>query len=239
MKERILKTAYDWCLEGNIRVLDLSQWKKDSINNEKDYFTEQIDLSTFYEFLESCKVKSNSRPRKTDMYLEYRMYGLVNYQLSGTIHAGIQFGHAVVDYGQSIKGMGKVEDVYNKWANEDKTFIILNGGTTNINPNKLGGLNQHLITLKNNGVLCKDFYEPDLGDQLTAICFLVDERVWNKELYEDFEPEVLPWSKQKQSEKKILDLEKRNKINYQHWITKIGGETNAFLRSYLRPLRLA
>ena len=30
------------------------------------------------------------------------------------------------------------------------------------------------------------FHEPDLGDQLTAIVFLVDERVWDKEKYPEF-----------------------------------------------------
>jgi hypothetical protein len=54
------------------------------------------------------------------------MYGLVNYQLSG-IQKGIQFGHGVVDY-----GMKYIEShEYQRWAKNDKTFIILNGGTTN------------------------------------------------------------------------------------------------------------
>ena len=59
--------------------------------------------------------------------LELRMYGLVNYQLSGTIHAGIQFGHGVVEYTQKHFR----DKDYQEWAKNRKTFIILNGGTTN------------------------------------------------------------------------------------------------------------
>ena len=37
------------------------------------------------------------------------MYGLVAYQLSGTIHAGIQYGHAVVEYGLRNQDESKTE----------------------------------------------------------------------------------------------------------------------------------
>ena len=53
--------------------------------------------------------------------LEYRMYGLVPYNIS-PIQQGIQFGHAVVEY--SIGRYGSHDD-YQQWAKEDKTFIIL------------------------------------------------------------------------------------------------------------------
>jgi hypothetical protein len=85
----------------------------------------------------------------------------------------------------------------------------------------------------------QDFYEPDLGDQLSAICFLVDERVFDKTTYPDFVPESFPWSKKKPSEKQVSELDTKNRKNYEHWVEKIGGETNAFLREYLKPLRLA
>lgn len=112
--------------------------------------------------------------------LEYRMYGLVPYNIS-PIQQGIQFGHAVVEYGRKknkVKG-------YDKWSKKDKTFIILNGGTTNLNSYSLGTLNKHRETLLKNNVHIECFYEPDLGDQLTAVVFLVDERVFNKEKYPD------------------------------------------------------
>jgi hypothetical protein len=162
--------------------------------------------------------------------LEYRMYGLVAYQLCGTIHAGIQFGHAVVEYGRAVNGIPPHEKIYNKWADYDKTFIILNGGTTNNNPLKLGSLNQHMTTFSNYGILFASFNEPDLGDQLTAFVFLVDERVWDKEKYPDFIPVdygVIPSSEKNEFER------------YEKWVSSIGGVENAFLRDYLKNFRLA
>lgn len=124
---------------------------------------------------------------------KYRMYGLVPYNLS-PIQQGIQFGHAVVEYSLAPTLQ------FNKWAKECKTFIVLNGGTTNNNPEKLGTLNQHLQTLKEMGVKCVTFSEPDLGDQLTAVVFLVEEMVYNKEEYPDFDSEGIPAIEQSQDE---------------------------------------
>ena len=118
----------------------------------------------------------------------YRMYGLVPYNIS-PIQQGIQFGHAVVEYGLKYSDTPQ----YKRWSTYDKTFIILNGGTTNTatsfvtgEPN--GTLNRHLLKLVNTLKLeVGTFHEPDLGDQLTAVVFLVDERVWDKETYPDYE----------------------------------------------------
>jgi hypothetical protein len=237
--EKILKSGYEWCLDANMRILDLSSWDTQESSYEESYYKEKIDVQEFYRRIGLCRVRTNSMPRKTDMFLEYRMYGLVAYQLSGTIHAGIQFGHAVVDYGRRVDGLKPHESIYKKYADEDKTFIILNGGTTNNNPEKLGSLNQHMNIMRENDVFLQEFYEPDLGDQLTAFVFLVDERVFNRDLYPDFVPETLPWTRRKPSEKAISQLEEKNASNYKHWEEKIGGPTNAFLKGYLKNLRLA
>ena len=236
--EKVLKSGYEWCLDGNMRILDISSWDTHEAFYEESYYKEKIDLQEFYRRIALCRIKTNSMPRKTEMYLEYRMYGLVPYNLS-PIQQGIQFGHAVVDYGRTVEGLKPHEAIYKKYADEDKTFIILNGGTTNNNPERLGSLNQHMNIMRDNGVLLQEFYEPDLGDQLTAFVFLVDERVFNKELYPDFVPETLPWGRRKPSEKAISQLEEKNASNYKHWVEKIGGPTNAFLKGYLKNLRLA
>lgn len=233
-----LKTGYDWCLSGNMRILDVMSWDTDMMSCEASYYTEKITSEEFLRRIGLCKVKANSTPRKTDMYLEYRMYGIVPYNLS-PIQQGIQFGHAVVEYGQTVKGLPNLEKIYDKWAKQDKTFIILNGGTTNNTPDKLGTLNQHLRTLTDNGVGTSVFHEPDLGDQLTAVVFLVDERVFNRTLYPDFQEEKLPYGVRKPSKKAETELEERNEANYQKWVEKIGGPKNAFLREFLKPLRLA
>lgn len=232
------KTGYDWCLSASLRLLDILEWDTKMVSCEESYFTELITSEEFLRRIALCKVKPNSTPRKTDMYLEYRMYGLVNYQLAGTVHSGIQFGHAVVEYGQLVKDLPPYEKIYNKWAQKDKTFIILNGGTTNNNPNSLGTLNNHMLTLEANDVKFAEFYEPDLGDQLTAVVFLVDERVFNRELYPEFQEEKLPYGVRKPSKKAEIELGERNEANYQKWVEKCGGAKNVFLREFLKPLRL-
>lgn len=117
------------------------------------------------------------------------MYFFVNYQLT-KIQAGAQSIHAVVEYG--LKYFNTVQ--YQQYAKEDKTVIILNGGTTNNNPERLGTLNKLLLKVKelqeeiekhkNKEYLHllnhAEFSEPDLGDQLTSFCLLLDERVWDK-----------------------------------------------------------
>jgi hypothetical protein len=177
--------------------------------------------------------------------LELRMYGLVNYQLTG-IQQGIQFLHAVVEYGQSVKwtlGTHKL-DQYNEWADQHKTVILLNGGTTNTNEERLGTMNQHLQTLKSKGIYSSWFNEPDLGDQLTAIAFIVDERVFNKEKYPDFDftnkNQITPgygmWSEDPLNPQFMNENEK---LRWDFWVEFIGGETNLWLRTWLKNFRLA
>jgi len=176
--------------------------------------------------------------------LELRMYGLVNYQLTG-IQQGIQFLHGVVEYGQMAneKG-GDILEQYNEWADIHKTVILLNGGTTNLNSEKPGTLNQHLQTLKEKGVFCASFHEPDLGNQLTGVVFLVDERVFNKEKYPDFAftnqnqktPGYGMWSNDPLKPEFLNENEAKR---WQDWVQSIGGETNLWLRFWLKNFRLA
>lgn len=125
---------------------------------------------------------------------KYRMYGLVPYNLS-PIQQGIQFGHAVQEYNNIYDDSAREgymledeETAFNEWKHECKTFIILNGGTTNTNPERLGTINQHWEMLKKMDTFPVIFKEPDLGDQITAVIFLVDERVYNKKKYPDYYP---------------------------------------------------
>ena len=116
--------------------------------------------------------------------LEQRMYGLVPYNIS-PIQQGIQFGHAVVEYG--LEYGHKSDDPYLQWARNDKTFIILNGGTTNKNEESFGTLNYAESELYSLGIQISTFCEPDLGDQLTAIVFLVDERIYDYKKYPTYD----------------------------------------------------
>lgn len=110
------------------------------------------------------------------------MYGLVNYQLSG-IQKGIQFCHAVVEYGNEFYH----DKAYKRWSMTDKTVIVLNGGTTNNNHEFLGTMNKYKDELKLNNINYAWFTEPDLGDQITALAFLVDERVYDNYMLTDEE----------------------------------------------------
>lgn len=159
--------------------------------------------------------------------LKYRMYGLVNYQLSGTIHAGIQFGHAVVEY--QLK-YGHTE-AYKQWSMYDKTFIVLNGGTTNLGNNNsgyIGTLNKYLETLHSENIITAEFYEEDLGNQLTAVVFLVDERVFDRESYPDFNFDDL----------NAISTFDGTEV-YDDWVKVVGGKENVFLRSFLPKFKLA
>lgn len=150
------------------------------------------------------------------MERQYRMYGLVPYNIS-PIQQGIQYGHAVVEY--ALKYAGTPE--YNRWANIDKTFIILNGGTTSTNQFTPGTLNKYANELKSTFAMdTAEFYEPDLGDQLTAVVFLVDDRVWDREAYPDYrggyvstgwetkpmEPEYTNWMKQFDEDIRVAEM---------------------------------
>ena len=161
----------------------------------------------------------------------YRMYGLVPYNIS-PIQQGIQFGHAVVEYALEY---GDTSD-YLKWAREDKTFIILNGGTTNTrydeNDNHIGSLNNHRQTLWDEGVQFCSFFEPDLGDQLTAVVFLVDDRVWDRVNWPDYDG---PY---------YADMRTPEATSYWNWMMKFDkSEQEArrivFLREFLKNFRFA
>ena len=166
MKNDELKTPYEWCIESNLRVLDLNEWPLEWYGSKEKHFFEFPTLTKgdFLDAVSKCRVKPNSMQRKTAMYLEYRMYGLVPYNLS-PIQQGIQFGHAVVDYARTLRDIEPFEQIYNKWADKDKTFIILNGGTTNNSSERLGTLNHHMDTLRYNGIQVQHFYELYLGYQ--------------------------------------------------------------------------
>ena len=188
--------------------------------------------------------------------LELRMYGLVPYNIS-PIQQAIQFGHAVVEYGQKMKKLPfndiEVAKKYDDWADNWKTFIILNGGTTNHKTSledglPFGSLNNHLLTLMDNDVDFAQFNEPDLGDQLTAVVFIVDERVFNRKKYPDFEDWVIEnygdlivgsGSAYQIANEIRNSKSKHDKKVYQEWVNLVGGEKNAFLRDFLKNFRLA
>lgn len=183
--------------------------------------------------------------------LELKMYFFVPYNIS-EIAKGIQCGHASIEYMMKFWKELDCIDFRENW----KTWIILNGGTTNSKPDEygkpLGSLNQIHQDLWHYGVNHALFHEPDLQDALTSICFICDERVFNKELYPDFmnwllDVKMYPEAKSimpKMSENMLRRLPKEKCQElfpeyYQEWLTFIGGTKNEFLRELLKDKRLA
>lgn len=167
--------------------------------------------------------------------LELRLYGLVIYQLTG-IQKAIQFGHANDEYKLKYPNDKK----YKEWLKYWKTYIILNGGTTHNDigtgddkASVCGTMQMHIAELKKNGIKYATFHEPDLNSSLTAVVFVVDERVFNKEKYPDFKPTYEP------NVVMIKYQQKQNERDLKFWEKTVGGKQNIFLREFLKPFKLA
>ena len=174
--------------------------------------------------------------------LEQRMYFLVPYNIS-PIQQAIQAGHAALEYAHKYGDTPEYID----FIENHKTWIILNGGTTNnrhdFDGKALGTLNQDLenILIFNAkrtdwGIKYARFKEPDLNDALTAICLIVDERVFNREDYPDF----LSWKIDVLNEN-IDDGVPFNTDNdelMKQYIKEVGDDI-AFLKEILNTKRLA
>ena len=122
---------------------------------------------------------------KGEKQLELRMYFFVPYNIS-PIQQAIQAGHAALEYARKYADAG----FFQEFVDYHKTWIVLNGGTTNDQRDfdgvPVGTLNQIGDQLQDNDIPFSYFREPDLNDALTALCFIADERVFNREDYPDF-----------------------------------------------------
>ena len=225
-------TLYEWCLVNNINPIDNG--------GDDNFMLNKITYNEFKEFLGNGNYISGCTPQKPEKFLELKMYGLVPYNLS-SIQQGIQFNHANDAY--SLE-WGVDNKKYDWFRTEWKTNILLNGGTSNQGhmvrhgfkeEMYVGSMQNHLKDLKSNGIKVSTFYEPDLNSMLTAIVFLVDERVFNKKLYPDYE--LLPFNGDNSTELvewSIQDTERRSE-----WLKFIGGPKNEFLRNFLKDKKLA
>ena len=185
---------------------------------------------------------------KQEERLKFRLYFFVPYNIS-PIQQAIQAGHAALEYAYHY---GNSEN-YLSFIKNDKTWIILNGGTTNSERGEdlvsIGTLNQIADQLSLGDGISSPiphayFREPDLENALTAVCFLADERVWDYETY----PDYVDWlinslgyiSPQRSVEikmQKYEDLIKNPK--YPEWIKFLGGNEIVFLRQLLKGKKLA
>ena len=198
---------------------------------------------------------------------KFRMYGLVPYNIS-PIQQAIQYGHALQEYnnmffemkamagapsGSGKEGTAEQHEAFDTWRKECKTFIIMNGGTTNYSLEYTGSLNTHLQTLRDMNWLFAGFDEPDLGDQLTAVNFILPEQVYNRKLY----PEFWDWDIAKKAfDKRDLDkirsgnwdweesfeehVARSMMLAYMQWTDEVmGGNENVNMRKWVSQFRLA
>lgn len=191
--------------------------------------------------------------KEMEKELELRMYFFVPYNIS-PIQQAIQAGHAAVEYAYQLGKTKLFKDFASKW----KTWIILNGGTTNKTRDfdgvAQGTLNQIADELEKNKVPFTYFTEPDLNDALTALCFIVDERVFNYKDYPDFVNWLLDikmYSQAKdEANKNNPELWVKLRLHpelheemfpeyYNEWQVFIGGKKNVFLRELLSNKKLA
>jgi len=187
--------------------------------------------------------------------LEYRMYFFVPYNISDK-QMGIQAGHSLGEY---VLKYGRFNPVHLVWdfLQYWKTWIMLNGGTTNANRDftmiSAGSLNQIADDLVENEIEIAYFVEPDLNDALSSVCFICDERVWNKKDYPDFVDWLFdvkmykaaadatpPENKDFLRKMDVETLELHFPEYFTEWKEKvIGGDKNLFLRELIRHMKRA
>lgn len=140
----------------------------------------------------------------------YKMYSIVLRQLSG-INNGIQTAHGVCEYVRKHWDDADLQE----WINVDKTLVVLNGGTVQ---------NIEAICQKfnENNIKYEVFREIDLGNLVTSVCVLADERVWDRKNYLDFDEYLLG------------DLHETNESLYLEYI---GGKENMVKKEVLNNLR--
>lgn len=175
--------------------------------------------------------------------MKYRMYHLTMYNIS-EIQKSIQSYHAGMEYALKYWTDRDFQD----WAQNEKTVIILNGGTSNSGKNvEKGTMEKHYEYLSEElSYKCAKFLEPDLNFCMSAIAFIVPEQVYNKETYPEFEIKTNEFSYRGDNFIEYMPewFNKSTQYNqviskYTQWVESIGGETNRKLRVFLKQFRLA
>lgn len=146
------------------------------------------------------------------------MYCLSERHLS-SIQKTIQGAHAIVEYSLAYGDSPE----YMKWAREDKTIIVLDGGICT-------DMLRVVDFLKEKHMNFTTFKEPDMGWMMTSIALLVDERVWDASKY---------GRSYAHYQLMCQDDWAFPKMNYDEWVDWIGGKSNELLKSLLFSLKLA
>jgi hypothetical protein len=193
-------------------------------------------------------------PEQEHKTLEMRMYFFVPYNIS-EIQKGIQAGHAALRYARAFSADNP--EVWDFVENHE-TWIILNGGTMNEKRDfdgvSQGSMNQLADQLLEADIRFSYFHEPDLNDGLSALCFICDERVFNREDYPDFVTWLLEIKMtdvgKEEADKNNPELWVRLRLYpdlqqemfpeyYKEWVRFMGGVKNVFLRELTKDKKLA
>lgn len=150
---------------------------------------------------------------------EYKMYSIVLRHLDGQ-NKGVQTTHAVCEY---VRLHWDDQDLQ-QWINEDKTLVMLSGGT-------VPDMDNIRMTLYGAGIEFEIFQEEDLGNLTTAICLLADERVWDRENYPSLRDYI--------EDAKRYDMSVDDADLEEEYIDFIGGQQNFVKKEILNNLRLA
>jgi hypothetical protein len=165
--------------------------------------------------------------------VERRMYFLVPYNIS-PIQAGIQAGHALVEYAQDHFP----DNDYQDFAKNHKTFIILNGGTSS-------SMEMHNETLELLGVKHGTFREPDLNNMLSGICFLLEDKHFGFDINLDLLLDAMITEKiecmqdiEYYFSKKHIRIALKEPIEYLE-LNNPNWKTDLFLKRWIKRFRLA
>lgn len=160
---------------------------------------------------------------------EMRMYCIVMYNIS-TMQKGVQAAHCCLEYANKYRNDSDLI----KYVEEDKTMIILDGGSSS----DLVELDK---VLKENEIKYASFIEPDLNNAISCVCFLADERVWNRREYPNREEFVEKYRLETFDTWFINDsfLEEWSDEADKEYLEMIGGEKNEMLRNIIQYKKLS
>jgi hypothetical protein len=181
--------------------------------------------------------------------LRKKAYFFVPYNISAA-QIGIQAGHALGRYALKY-GRHDPDHIVWDFLENHETWIVLDGGTTNEDRDfegiAAGTMNQIGDSLLSNDIEFSYFIEPDLNHALSALCFIADERVFDRELYPDFVNYFIDNYRSSAPAQKIVEirmlsyeqLKETYPDHYKEWIRMIGGVKNEFLRDLIKDKHLA
>lgn len=136
---------------------------------------------------------------------------------------------------------------FKQWT-KDKDLVLVKGETINRKINDIETktqtkLNNLLSTLNKNKIETGTYYAPEIGNELTCVIFVADERAYNEKDYPDFgtflskHTDIIDTFEKNRTYESIVQEIKTNRSTvYLDWVRSIGGERNEFIREFIKEL---